>query len=253
MEQFDLLLLKIKELIRVTRNNSGGGSNPDTSAIKTNTGNTNLILDNILVELRDDRFLTETIWYDKTDITKFYIRKTTLNQDSSSITISFLNIDGTDANPIISNLVSTVTNHNIEIVSTEYDVITGGNGYSIGDQVEELKLVDTSNNTVTSIFYNKTLGTTIVPVFSHLTLSGKYITPSHVELLTGTVTLPFNTYRSVSLMVMDGSCNITLDGITINNFPTNYSEVWGNGNALLNRSISITANANSRIVINTIK
>ena len=244
MAQFDILLLKIKELIQVTR--AGGGG--------TTANDSKLVLDNILLELRNDKFLTETVWYDKTDTTKFYIRKTTVSQDTGTIVISFLNVDGTTASPTTSNLVQSITNGDIEIVSTEYDVITNGTGYSIGDQVEELKLVNTANNTVITIYYNKTLGTTITPTFSSLQLLGKYATPSHIELLSSlSSTLPANTYKSVSMVVMDGSCNITIDGVLISNFPTNYSEVWGNGISTINKAITISTNTTSRVIINLIK
>ena len=245
-------LLSIESYLSVNCFKGTSGANTSATEI-TQTAN-GVKLDNILTELKGDKFLTETIWYDKTDITKFYIRKTSLNQDTGVITISFLNIDGTTASPIVTNLVSAVTNRAIEIISTEYDVISNGTGYSIGDQVEELKLVNTADNTITILYYNKTLGTTISPIFSSLQLLGKYVTPSHVELLSSlSSTLPANIYKSISMVVMDGSCNITVDGVLINNFPTNYSEVWGNGISILNKVITISTNATSRVIINLIK
>lgn len=245
MAQFDLLLLKIKELIQVTKS-SGSGN--------TVAADSKVVLDNILLELKDDKFLTETIWYDKTDITKFYIRKTTVNQDTGVIVISFVNVDGSTAFPTTSNLVSAVTSKDIEIISTQYDVITNGTGYVIGDTIEELKLVNTLDFTIVSLYYNKSLNTTITPVFSHLQLKDKYNTPSHVELLSSaSVTLAPNLYKNVSLIVLEGSVNITVDGTTINNFPTSYTEVWGNGISIINKSITLTTNITSRVIINLMK
>lgn len=250
MRDLGFIQIKFNELIQATKSISGASA--QATALKQDAQKQ--VLDDILLELKDDKFLTETIWYDKTDLTKFYIRKTSLNQDTGVITVSFLNIDGTTASPIVTNLVSAVTNCAIEIVTTEYDVIMNGTGYSIGDQIEELKLVNTADNTITTLYYNKTLGTTISPIFSSLQLLGKYITPSHVELLSSlSSTLPANIYKSISMVVMDGSCNITVDGVLINNFPTNYSEVWGNGISILNKVITISTNATSRVIINLIK
>jgi len=146
------------------------------------------------------------------------------------------------------------TSGGIEIVSTLYDVITSGVGYSIGNTVEELKLVNTATAAVSFIYYNKTTNATITPTFSHLQLKDRFSTPSHIELLSSaTATLPANTYKFVSLIVLEGSANLTVDGFTINNFPAVYTETWGNGVSILNKSITITTNLTSRVVINLIK
>lgn len=80
------------------------------------------------------------------------------------------------------------------------------------------------------------------------------VTPSHLELLSsGSKTLAANIYKSISLIVMTGSINIDIDGVLINNYSTNYTETWGNGISLINKSITITTNISSRVIINLTK
>ena len=254
MRDLGFIQIKFNELISAVKLAASSSSNDDLGAIKVNTANTKNVLDSILTELKEENQLSETIWYDRTDVTKFYIRKNSINQDTGVITISFQNIDGSSASPIIANLVQATSINDIEIISTLYDVIVSGTGYSIGDTVEELKLINTTTSVISYIYYNKNTNNSINPSFSSLQLQGKYITPNHLELLSSvTSTLPANTYKSISMMVMEGSCNIGIEGVFINNFPTNYSEVWGNGTTLLNKAITISTNTNSRVVINTIK
>jgi hypothetical protein len=151
-------------------------------------------------------------------------------------------------------LIQVITNSDIEIVTTTYDVITSGTGYSIGDTVVENTLINTTTNTTSFIYTNKTVNNnSITPVFSHLQIKGKFTTPSHVELINATSTLAGNTYKFISFIILDGTASLTVDGITISNLPTNYVETWDAGSSIINKTISITSNLNSRVIINLMK
>ena len=100
---------------------------------------------------------------------------------------------------------------------------------------------------------NQTIGNTTLASINTRVLPQSVI-PSHIELLSNTSqTLLENIYKSISLIVMSGTINIDVDGVVINNFPTNYTETWGNGVGFITKPITITANASTRVVINLTK
>ena len=71
---------------------------------------TKAVLDNILLELKDDVNASETIWYDRITPTLFYIRRNSINQDTGVVSVIFYNVAGTIVTPIIANLVQAISN-----------------------------------------------------------------------------------------------------------------------------------------------
>jgi hypothetical protein len=88
-------------------------------------------LTNILAELRDDRQMAETVWYDRTNPAQFYIRRLTVDEDTGLPTISFTNIDGTTATPTIANLVQS-SGSVVPIAPSRRTISTNGTGVVSG-------------------------------------------------------------------------------------------------------------------------
>jgi hypothetical protein len=143
--------------------------NTSLASLDTKATTTNTTLNDILLELRDDKNFSETIWYDK-NTTVFFVRRLELNMDTGVYTLAWQNPDGTTASPTIANLVQASNVKDIEIVTNKYTANTAGTGYAVSDLIEENRLINTADNTVTTIWYNKTQNTTIAtaPTFTHL-------------------------------------------------------------------------------------
>jgi hypothetical protein len=116
-----------------------------------------IVLDNILLELKDDINSTETVWYDKITPTLFYVRRSSTNQDTGIVTVSFYDVSGVIAAPIITNLVQVTSGIDYEFNSIERKANTVGIGYSIGDRIQELQILNMTLGTiVNTIWINKT-------------------------------------------------------------------------------------------------
>jgi hypothetical protein len=133
----------------------------------------NTTLTNILAEMRDDRQIAETVWYDKLTPTLFYVRRATVDEDTGTVTISFQNVDGTTATPTTANLVQANAQSDIETVNYQYKVITAGTGYAIGDNIQELQMVNPVGTVQATVWFNRTQNTVLAtaPTFAHLTES----------------------------------------------------------------------------------
>jgi hypothetical protein len=112
-------------------------------------------LQSILNELRDDRQISETIWIDSTNST-YFIRRVTVNQDTGLPTVSFTDLAGNPASPTVANLVQVGSQTDSELVFTGYRAIANGTGFSTGDRIVEINVVDTKNYTIAATIWKNT-------------------------------------------------------------------------------------------------
>jgi hypothetical protein len=117
----ELRAIKVNEDGSLVVSGGGGGSGAD---------NTPQLLA-ILAELKDDKQISETVWYDRLNPSLFYIRVRELNQDQGTLSVpTFTNVDGTAANPVIANLVqansSSDLNPNRTLATASFNKITDG-------------------------------------------------------------------------------------------------------------------------------
>lgn len=146
----------------------GGGAGGDASA--ANQLAQQAVLGDILAELRDDRQLIESVWFDKLSPTLFYLRRITINQDTGAEVVSFRNVDNTPATPGVANLVQAVSAVDFEPVTITYIAAIAGTGYALKDCIQELQLVTSTGSIATTIWFNRTQNTVLAtaPVFAHL-------------------------------------------------------------------------------------
>jgi hypothetical protein len=174
-------------LVNVPTSASGASSANQLLANTLSTA-TNVALADILTELKDDSQITESIWFDKLTPTLFYVRESKVNQDSGNITVSFKNVDGTSSTPTIANLVQAQSSKDIEIVTNKYTANTAGTGYAIGELIEENRLINTADNSIITLWFNKTQNTTIAtaPTFANLSQSESIVTTGKTQYIKST-------------------------------------------------------------------
>jgi hypothetical protein len=117
-------------------------------------------LDGILTQLQAEKDFEETVWVDS-NTNAFYIREKVLDQSNGTYTISWKDIDNNTATPTIANLVQTKSVSDFEVVNIDYRAIATGTGYAIDDIVKSITIVNTSDNSITTIWRNETQGTLI--------------------------------------------------------------------------------------------
>ena len=120
----------------------------------------------------------QDIFYDKTNVTKFYKIRDIYDSTTTLFTTSILNIDGTVPGvlPLISNLVQVLSSIDYEFNTIERKAIVAGTGYSINDRIQELQIINMSAGTlINTIWVNKTTSLLIAaPIFSHLVIDDSY-------------------------------------------------------------------------------
>lgn len=153
---------------------AGGGGAGDASS--ANQVAQTAVLNSILTELKDDVNASETVWYDKNTPTLFYVRRSSTNQDTGIITVSFYDVAGTSATPTIANLVQVVSGVDYEFNSVQRKATIAGTGYSINDKIQELQIINMALGTlVNTIWINKTTDAIIsTPTFSNLIIDDTY-------------------------------------------------------------------------------
>jgi hypothetical protein len=185
-----------------------------------------------------------------------------LDAKNNSLKVNGIPVSSTNPLPVSSGTGGATADR--ELVVTTYYVKTAFTGASLNDTITCTQVLDvTTTPTVVGVIWrNQTtaLDLASTPSSTNLTLAGSTeltaqpVIPSHVELLSSTsLAITANTYKSISLIVMSGSINIDVDGVLINNFPTNYTETWGNGVGFISKPITITTNTSTRVIINLTK
>lgn len=92
--------------------------------------------------------LASTLWTDNSGA--FYVRKDSINQNTGVITVSFANPSGAAATPGAG--LKPVDATDSEVISTVYDAAAPGTGYSAGDVLISVSIINTSASTPTAAF-----------------------------------------------------------------------------------------------------
>lgn len=107
--------------------------------------------------------ISETIWYDPNK-DKFFVRKTTLDSSNNQVVV-FTDLNGNATNattgPSDINALKSLKETDYELLSVDYyaSVTNVGSGYSIGDLVTNIKIINTTNNQIGgSLTFNNVTG-----------------------------------------------------------------------------------------------
>jgi hypothetical protein len=125
----------------------------------------------ILAALEAQYNLAATLWTDNSGA--YYVRRDTIEETTGTITVAFTDPAGAAATPG-AGLRPAATESVRTIVQASYDVITNGTGYTVGDVVLRINIINenTTPVTVTSVWLNATTGAVITPTLAHLQEAG---------------------------------------------------------------------------------
>jgi hypothetical protein len=103
--------------------------------------------------------ISSTLWTDNSGA--YYVRKDNVNQATGVITVTFTDAQNNPATPGAG--LKPVDSVDAEVVDTVYDATAAGTGYSIGDVLINVSIINTSATTPTATFMwiNRTTQTTL--------------------------------------------------------------------------------------------
>lgn len=119
--------------------------------------------------------ISSTIWTDNSGV--FYVRHDSINEGTGAITVTFTDPSGNPATPGAGLRPLATTNK--ETITDFYDVLTSGTGYSVGDLLARVGILDVNSSTpsVTAIWLNLSLGTILgsAPISANIERANNYI------------------------------------------------------------------------------
>jgi hypothetical protein len=157
--------LAIVALLSISGGSGGGGGGGGTIDITTLAKDTTLA--NILTELRDDTFVTSTLWEDRSAPTPaFYREERIKSQDDGTVSTIYTRLsDNNIVGFLPAGSIPVAANADRQIEAYRYRVRAGmsGTGYSEGDLLTNTIIFNTSGSgsVVSSSWYNLTTSTAI--------------------------------------------------------------------------------------------
>lgn len=172
---------------------------PAGAATSSAQSTANSTLASILSTLQAEVDLTSSVWTDNSGA--FYIRRESVNEGTGTVTVSYTDPTGSPATPG-AGLRPIASSSGLALSQVMYDAVNSGTGYSAGDSIAHLVVVNQQQATVaTSAWLNLTTGATIsTPVTSDLVkvsqdvkLAAGCVVGGIAAIVGGTLTTPANT------------------------------------------------------------
>ena len=135
-----------------------------------------------------------------TDGSAFYVRRETANEGTGVITVSFTDMAGNAASPVVANLVPAASSNTRVVETALFDVTTAGTGTSVGDVIARVIVYDTKANAIAAAYWhNLTTGAALASAPA----AGSVIEQVR-NLAAGAATSALQTACNTSLASIDG-------------------------------------------------
>ncbi|MEH1828259.1 MAG: hypothetical protein V7L22_23480 [Nostoc sp.] len=118
---------------------------------------TDVVLQQVRDAIKAQLDIASTIWTDSSGA--FYVRRDLVNEGTGTITVSFTDPSGSAATPSAGLRPLSTTDK--DTITDFYDVLTSGTGYSVGDLLARVAILDANSGSpsATFIWLNLTTGT----------------------------------------------------------------------------------------------
>jgi hypothetical protein len=139
---------------------SAGNSILTNIALNTNSLAQESTLQQLLDSVNTQIDLTATLWTD--DSETYYVRRDIVNQGTGDITVTFTDATGAAATPGVG--LRPLTDTNYEVLRDYYNVISSDTGYTVGNLLLRLTIIDPNNLTTSFVWVNLTTSTVLSSV-----------------------------------------------------------------------------------------
>lgn len=145
-------------LIELTGGNIGAATDAALK-VKTSNGATEVTLTQVLNAIKAQIDVSNTLWTDNSGA--YYVRLITINEGTGVTTITYTLPDGTSSTPGAG--LRPLSTAEKEVTQEIYDVLIAGTGYSLGDILCKVAVIDAlaSTPTITTFWINLTTSATI--------------------------------------------------------------------------------------------
>jgi hypothetical protein len=145
-------------LVELTGGNIGAATEAALK-IKTLNGSTEATLLQVRDAIKAQIDIASTLWTDNSGA--YYVRRDLVNEGTGAITVTFTLPDGTAATPGAG--LKPLSTAEKEVTQEIYDVLTAGTGYSVGDILCKVAVIDALavTPTITTFWMNLTTSATI--------------------------------------------------------------------------------------------
>ena len=173
---------------------------PVSGAVTANIGTTNgLALDSsvqqLIAAVKATIEISGTVWADNTtEPSQYYVRRESIDEGTGTRTVSWENTDGTEATPLVANLVPADAEANFSTQSKIYHAKANGTGYATGDVLIHAYAIDNGQTTprlAYSIWFNAGPSVASGTILGAAPTSGTY-TEDTVPVSIQSMALPTN-------------------------------------------------------------
>ena len=197
-------------------------------SVTANIGTTNgVMLDStgqaLLNAIKAQINISGSLWFDKSvNPVAYYVRRESVNEGTSAVTVSWFNPDGSTATPVVSNLQAVSNAQNIINESAVYTATAAGTGYALGDVIIHSFGIDTGTTppvVAYGFWFNANSGTILstTPTANTYTQVNQPVSVSSLPLPTGAATDVSIQSLLTAVTTLNASINAMNRNVALNN------------------------------------